>query len=101
MKIVSLTPTDPAKAMNDWQIEARIAQLDRRIGEIQWRFDHEPNAPRNKHLALAHELLDLSRERNHLRVEQAERLFEIWKQTNVQPEPAASHWTIYRNPKQN
>lgn len=96
MKIVSLTPTDPAKSMNDWQIEARIAHLDRRISEIQWHFDHEPNTP----LSLAHELLDLSRERNHLRVEQAWRLLEIWKQTNTQPETAASRWTIYKNPKQ-
>lgn len=96
MKIVSLTPTDPAIAMNDWQIEARIAQLDRRIGEIHWRVDHEPDTLTP---SLVRERLELSKERNHLTFEQLKRKFDCLEQMTAQPKPAASRWTIYRNPQ--
>lgn len=105
MKIVSIRPTenettDPAKAMNDWQIEVRIAQLDRKISELKWVFENKTGAPYSERLATLREYSKLSCERSRLQVEKAERIFADWKQSNPQPEPAARRWTIYRNPKQ-
>ena len=105
MKIVSIRPTDneatdPAKTMNDWQIDARIAQLNREISELKWVFEHKTGAPYSEQLATLREYSKLSCERSHLQVEKAERIFADFKQRNPQPEPAARRWTIYRNPKQ-
>lgn len=70
MMIVSLTPTDPAKQMNDWQIEVRIAQLEQRIAAIESRVDHNQDALTP---ALLRERIELSIERNHLFFEQVSR----------------------------
>jgi hypothetical protein len=70
MKIVSLTPTDPTKQMNDWQIEVRIAQLEQRIAAIESCVDHNPDALTP---ALLRERIELSIERNHLFFEQVSR----------------------------
>lgn len=93
---ISITHTDPAKAMNDWQIEARIAQLERRISEIQWRIDHEPDTLTPE---IVRERLELSRERNHLYYERVTRLFDyathyLLKERQEQP---AQQWTIKVN----
>lgn len=94
MKIVSLTPTDPAKAMNDWQINARIDQLDRIISEMDWRVKHDPGALTP---SLLREKIELSKEVIHLRFEQVKRLFDSLEQKDTRPEPAARRWTIHRN----
>jgi len=92
---ISITHTDPAKAMNDWQIEARIAQLERRISEIQWLVDHEPDTLTPM---IVRERLELSRERNHLYYERVTRLFDYAKHLlNEHQEQPAQQWTIKVN----
>lgn len=81
--------------MNDWQIEARIAQLERRISEIQWLVDHEPDTLTPM---IVRERLELSRERNHLYYERVTRLFDYAKHLlNENQEQPAQHWTIKVN----
>ena len=89
MKIVSLTPTDTADAMSNYQREAALILLECRYEAIKERADRSPETLTP---SLLREFLELSKEINRIKTESARRLLD-------KPISPAHRWTIYRNPQ--
>ena len=89
MKIVSLTPTDPTKAMSDFQIEERLVVLECRYRAIKERIDRNPDTLT---LSLLREFSGVALEISRLKCE----LARLWLK---EQQPPTHNWTIYRNTK--
>ncbi len=90
---------DPVLAMDDYQIEARITQLEQRYAAIRLRIDQDPGTLTYKTL---NEMLELMAKITHLFSEQVRRKTDEQQKRikyilDEKQDPAANRWIIKVN----